>query len=80
MYWRSLGLVGSPGVHVFLPGLTRFWVSICCSGLAVGLLLVAVIHFPRVWLKVDPFGVDLDFGGGVRLPLWMWLALTLVQR
>ena len=56
-------MVGSLGIHVFLPWVTwvtRFWVSICCSGLAVGLSLVAAIHFPRVWLKVDPFWVDLD--------------------
>ena len=48
--------------------------SLCCSGLVVGLGIAVANHSGWGWLSVDLFLVVFFFGG-VGLPLRMWLAL-----
>ena len=59
----TLVLVDSPWVHVFLVGVARFWISLCCSGLVVGLGIVVVNHSGWGWFSVDLFLIVFFFGG-----------------
>ena len=63
-------MVDSPWVHVFLIGVARFWMSLCCSGLVVGLGVAAANHSGWGWLSVDLFWVVFVFGerGGIAFP------------
>ena len=59
MYWKLLVLVDNP----CLLGVAGFWMSLCCSGLVVGLGVATANHFGWGWFSVDPFWVVYIFRG-----------------